>query len=191
MVPFWINPNQGVELSPPAEVLKLGDQRSAENLIAAGLALHVTEAKRYQPAGVTYCNILGADWCQILKAPLPHRFDLGDGRGMREMRANDIFDGLKAFKFPGWSETGTIASALAVKNLAAVGVPQVGVWKNPKLNAPGHIVGIIPKPKGKVDRPGTSGIWCVAAGSHCSDGCPIEDQFGELLKATHFFSFNK
>jgi len=186
MVPIWITPNQGVALNPPAEVLKLGDQRSAENLIAAALALHVDEAKRYQPAGVTYCNIFAADWCQILKAPLPHVLN------GKEMRANDIYDDLMspAPKYVGWTQTGSIASALAVKNLATVGIPQVAIWKNPKFGRPGHIVAVIPKPASRLDRPGLSGIWCAAAGSHCSSGCPIEDQFGDLLKDTKFFAFN-
>lgn len=192
MTPIWVNPNQGVVLNPPAEVMRLGDQRSAENLIAAALALHVEEAKRYQPTVVTFCNIFAADWCQILKAPLPHVFDLGDGKGKREVRANDLFDALSAkpSKFPGWTETGTIASALAVKNLAAVGIPQVAIWKNPIPGHPGHIVGIIPKPPGKIDKPGFSGIWCAAAGAHCSNGCPIEEQYGHLLNSTKFFAFN-
>jgi hypothetical protein len=192
MIPLWVNPSQGVPLNAPAEVLKLGDSRAAENLAAVALALHVDDAKRYQPCDlpgvghVTWCNIFAADWCSILKAPLPHVLN------GKEMRANDIYDALtaKPSRYPGWSETGTIASALAVKNLAKVGVPQVAVWKNPVAGHPGHIVAIIDKPAGKVDKPGASGIWVAAAGSHCSSGCPIEDQYPlSYLKDTKFFAW--
>lgn len=181
MVPIWVDANQGRVLNPPAEVMKIGDSRSAEALQAAADALHVTEAKRYAPAGVTFCNIFAADWCQILKAPLPHVFDLSDGKGARELRANDIFDGLKGQKFPGWSVTGSVASSLAVRNLAAVGIPQVAVWKNPINGHPGHIVGVI---KSRDDR-----VWVVGAGAHCSNGCPIEDQFGPYLKDVLFAAY--
>lgn len=187
MVPIWISPNQGSLLNPPAEVLKLGDTRSADNLRAAALALRFTEAKRYQPSTiegvghVTWCNIATADFCQIVKAPLPHVFDLQDGKGKREMRANDIYDGLTANKFPGWTKTGTIASALAVRNLAQCGVPQVAVWRNAN-GKPGHITPVIPSPDGD------SRVWVAGAGAHCSNGCPIEQQFGSL--PVTFFAFN-
>jgi hypothetical protein len=184
MVPLWIAPNQGAVLNPPAEVLAVTvDPKAPDRLAAAVAALHVTEAKRYQPSEidgkrVTWCNIFTADVCQLLAAPLPHVFDLSDGKGKRELRANDVFDGLSANKFPGWAKTGTIASALAVKNLAMVGVPQVAVWKN-LPGKPGHIVLVIPSRDARV--------WVAGAGGHCSSGCPIEDQFGKL--PVTFFAF--
>jgi hypothetical protein len=184
----WISPQQGLVLNPPAIVMKLGDTRDANNLQAAAKALEVATAKRYAPVAVTWCNIFASDWCQVLKAPLPHVLD------GKEMRANDMFDALMAIpsRYPGWSHTGTIASALAVRNLAKVGIPQVAVWKNPMTGHPGHIVAIIDQPAGRTNRPGTSGIWCAAAGSHCSEGCQIEDQYpASYLTSTHFFAYSK
>lgn len=186
MAPVWLNPNQGVDLKPPAEVLKLGDSRSAENLILAARELHFTEAKRYAPTDVTFCNIATSDFCQIVKAPMPHWFN---GREMRANMMQDELNNPASTYAPGWTKTGTVASALAVKNLAQCGIPQVAVWKNP-TNGPGHIMPVIPKPAGKTDKPGTSGIWVVGAGRVCSDGCPIEDQFGRYLKDTLFFAYN-
>jgi len=172
MVPAWIVPEQYRELSPPAEVMLLADQRSAENLLAACRSLKVTEAKRYAPTTVTWCNIYAADACQILKAPLPHVFDLGDGKGPREMRANDIFNGLAKGAFPNWAAVGTIASKQAIMNLAKVGIPQVAVWFNPK--GPGHIVHVVPTPEGK------TGIYVTGAGRVCVNECPIEKVFPRL-----------
>lgn len=186
MTPIWINPNQGVALNPPPEVMKLGDQRSAENLTVAARTLGFSTSKRYAPTDVTFCNIATSDFCQIVKAPLPHLFN------GKEMRANMMYDELNT---PGstyrgkWTKTGTVASALAVKNLAVVGIPQIAVWKNP-TGGPGHIMPVIPKPSGKVDAPGASGIWVAGAGRHCTDGCAIEDQFGKYLKDTLFFAYN-
>lgn len=194
MTPVWINPNQGVELKPPADVMKLGDKRSAENLTLIAKTLCYSTAKRYAPNTVTYCNIATSDFCQIAKAPLPHLFD-PDGAGPKpphEMRANMMYTELNnptSEYGKKWTKTGTVASALAVKNLAQVGIPQVAVWFNP-TGGPGHIMPIIPKPAGKVDKPGACGIWVAGAGRHCTDGCPIEDQFGKYLKDTLFFAYN-
>lgn len=186
MTPLWINPNQGADLKPPPEVMKLGDTRSAENLFLISKALGYSTSKRYQPTDVTFCNIATSDFCQIAKAPMPHWWN------GKEMRANMMYDELNkpaSTYAPKWTKTGTVASALAVKNLAKVGIPQVAVWKNPS-GGPGHIMPIIDKPAGKSDKPGACGIWVVGAGRHCTDGCPIEDQFGKYLKDTLFFAYN-
>lgn len=174
MTALWINPNQGIALTPPAIVMALGDTRSAENLEAAGHALEVTTAARYAPGEHTFCNIFTSDWTSILKAPLLHLL------GGKEMRANDMQDALNDGRYTGWSKTGTMASALAVRNLAAVGVPQVAVWKNPNTARPGHIVGVIKSRDARV--------WVIGAGGRCTLGCPIEDQFGNYTKDVQFFA---
>lgn len=185
MVPIWVTPEQWKPLNPPAIVMKLGDMRSPENLLAASRALKVTEARRYLPDEKrTWCNIYAADVCNILKAPLPHDWDLEDGLGRREMRANDIYDGLKKGKFPGWAMVGTIASESAILNLATVGVPQVAVWRNPK--GPGHIVLIVPTPKGK------TGIYVTGAGRKCVQECPLSAAFPPaLIPAVDFYHFTR
>jgi hypothetical protein len=186
--PPWINPNQGVPLSPPAVVLKLGAlPRAPENLIALPNALHILTAKRYAPVRLpngtleTWCNIFVADACTILRKPILHRLDLRDGKGVRELRANDIVDGLRRQVFPGWSMTGTMASAEAVKVLASEGRPQVAVWKNP-TGGPGHVMLVLPTP------PGRSEVWVAGAGAQCHDGCPIANGFGPYTYHVEFYA---
>lgn len=210
MVPIWVNPNQGVTLNPPAEVLKLGElPRAPEKVLGAYASLALTEAKRYQPlGGRTWCNIALADAMAILRAAIPHRFDLLDGKGLRELRANDIVDGLRAGKFKGWTKTGSIASAEAVRALARDGKPQVAVWKNnslakpsdgktligtdgkPVLN-PGHVVGVVAAPAVIPEKhTGLSGVYVSGAGAQCLHQCPIEQAFGPYLSGVEFFAYD-
>lgn len=167
----WILADQSKPLNPPPEVRALGDIRSADNLLAASRALLVTLAKRYRPTVYTWCNVFLADVLAILRAPLPHVFDLGDGHGLRELRANDIVDGLRAGKFPGWS---AVLSRLEPSNRAALGLVTIAVWKNTTPGGHGHVALVVPTPAGK------SGIYVTAAGRTCADQCPIGNQFGTL-----------
>lgn len=182
MTPAWIVEDQWRPLSPPAEIRQLGDlPRSPERLLAATRALHVLTAKRYRPTPTqTWCNIFLADICGILRAPLPHWFDLGDGQSRRELKANDIVNGLRRRRFPGWSMVGTMASQLAVRNLAAVGLPVVAVWKNPGAGS-GHVVIVVPTPEGK------RGVYVTGAGRHCVQECPIAEAFGRYLDQVEFY----
>lgn len=183
-VPAWITEQQWKDLNPPAEVRQLGElPRSAEKLIAASLALMVKSAKRYAPTKVTWCNIYAADVLQILGAPLPHWFDLGDGKGRREMTANLITQGLRDGKFPGWEALGVLAKGqLAAANRAALGIPTVAVWKNP-TGSSGHIVLVVPTPAGK------SGVYVTGAGRHCVESCRLVDAFDKYTPHVEFFSY--
>jgi hypothetical protein len=199
MTPIWIVNDQAVPLNPPAEILKLGEMpRTPEKILAATRALCVTTAKRYQPDdNHTWCNVNTSDYCQIIRAPLPHVFDLQDGQGRRELRANDIVDGLRALKFQGWSKLGTLASAEAVVAWVAQGKPAVATWKNltPKKDSAGrvltvngriqyrsgHINPVVPTPAGK------SGVHVTGAGAHCVQECPIEFSFGQYVREVEFW----
>jgi hypothetical protein len=173
MIPLWIVPEQYRELNPPAEVRVLATVRSAANLLAASRSLFVTSAPRYAPLpdGRTWCNVFASDLAAILQAPLPHRFDLGDGQGTRELRANDMADGLRRNVFPGWSRV-LVGDAA---NRAALGLPTVAIWRNPRPAGAGHVVFVVPTP------PGRTGIYVTGAGRACVDQCPIAQAFGGLV----------
>lgn len=197
--PPWILDDAWRPLNPPAEILLLGEMpRAPEKLLACTRALHVTVSRRYQPdASGTKCNINTSDVMQIMNAPLPHVFDLGDGRGSRELTANDTMDGLRALKFPGWSKIGTMASADAVIAWVATGKPAVAVWKNPQprtdsrgraltvngriVYRSGHINPVVPTPAGK------GGVHVTGAGGHCVQECPIEFSFGQYTSQVEFY----
>lgn len=182
--PAWVVDEQWRELKPPAEVLRLGEApRAPEKLLAATRALQVKIAKRYQPVTVTWCNIYLADVMQILRAPLPHWYDLQDGKGRREMRANDIVDGARARKFPGWESLGVLASGqLAASNHAALGLPTFAAWKNPS-GGPGHVTPVVPTPAGE------HGVYVSGAGRQCVEECPIAQAFGKYTPEVEFFGF--
>lgn len=177
MIPAWVVPQQWRELEPPAEVRRLGDVRSAENLIAATLALHVKEAPRYTPTpAATWCNVFLRDVLAILKAPIPMRFDFGDGRGVVETRANDIATGLKNGVWPGWLPVSEASAAFG----ASQGLPTVAVWRNPTGRA-GHVVIVVPTPAGK------SGVYVTGAGRQCLESCPIAQAFGPYVRQVEFY----
>lgn len=205
MTPAWIVEDAWRDLHPPAEVLVLGElPRTPEKLLGLTRALCVPTAKRYQPVrdpnGVTIsteCNIFAGDACQIARAPLPHWYDLGDGRGRREMTANDYVDGLRDLKFPGWSKLGTVASAAAVATWASEGKLAVAVWKNltprtdregrvltlngrPVLRS-GHITVIVPTPAGH------GGVYTTGAGANCVQEVPLQFAFGHYVGEVEFF----
>jgi hypothetical protein len=203
--PPWIADAQWMQLNPPAEVLALGEMpRAPEKLLAVPKALNLLTAKRYAPIvlnGViqsTYCNIFVSDATTVLRAPLPHKFDLGDKRGLRELNANEMVDGLRAGKFDGWSVVGTMASASAVISLAGSGWPCVAVWKNPQPKKDsagrvitvngvvqyhsGHVVLVVPPPAGK------RGVYVSGAGARCVDQCLITDSFGIYTPQVEFYS---
>jgi hypothetical protein len=203
--PLWIDPVQWRDLKPPAEVLKLGElPRAPEKILAATRALCVLTALRYQPVVdpkgrivSTWCNINTSDAMSILRAPLPHWYDLADGRGRREMQANDYWDGLRAMKFPGWSKLGTMASEKAVIEWVAQGHPAVAVWKNttPRTDGagrilvmngrpvlkPGHINPVVPTPAGR------GGVHVTGAGGKCVQECPIQFSFGHHTPEVEFY----
>lgn len=207
LIPPWILDDAWRDLTPPAIVLKLGSTRSPENLLAASRSLFVTTARRYQSdASGTKCNIYLSDVLQILAAPIPHRFDLGDRLGFRELRANDIVDGLRASKFDGWNSLESIYSGsggvVILDNIARIraaqGLPTIAVWKNtaPMTDASGrilkdafgriryhsgHVVLVVPSPPGKV------GVYVTGAGMHCVDQCPIAQAFGPYLQHVEYF----
>lgn len=180
MTPLWIVPEQWVELNPPAEVRKLGEVRSPENLVAAAAALLVRSAKRYQPTtSLTWCNIFVSDLAAILRAPLPHRFDLGDGKGKREMRANDMALGLRARAFSGWGPV----SEFEAQVLAQLGMPVVAAWRNAR--GPGHIVFVVPRREGDA-----SGTYVTGAGRACVEHCPIQKVFPRL-EQVEFYGYTQ
>jgi hypothetical protein len=199
IVPAWVVADQAVVLKPPAEILLLGElPRAPEKILGATRALCVTTAKRYQADDAhTWCNVNTSDVMQILRAPLPHVYDLADGQGRRELRANDIVDGLRALKFPGWSKLGTMASAAAVVEWVAQGRPAVATWKNmtPKKDSAGrvltvngrvqyrsgHINPVVPTPKG------SSGVHVTGAGAKCVQECPIVFSFGQYTGEVEFW----
>lgn len=205
MTPAWIDANQGRELHPPAEVLKLGElPRAPEKLLAVTRALCVLTALRYQPVrgpdgtvSATFCNVNTSDAMQILRAPLPHVYDLGDGRGAVELTANDTIDGLQALKFAGWSMLGTVASSPAVVAWVAEGRPAVATWRNrtPKRDSAGraltvngrvqyrsgHINPVVPTPAGR------SGVYVTGAGASCVQECPIQFSFGHFVSEVVFW----
>lgn len=195
--PPWIYGDAWRDLAPPAIVMKLGElPRSPDKLLSAARALFVTTARRYQTdASGTKCNIYLADVLNILAAPIPHRFNLGDGRGLIELRANDIVDGLRASKFQGWYRVRSVPAWVE----ASHGLPTVAVWKNdlPIFNADGkpahdewgrprhhagHVVLVVPTP------PTKAGIYVTGAGARCIDQCPIAEAFGPYLPAVEFYS---
>lgn len=185
-IPPWILPDAWQQLTPPAIVLKLGElPRAPDKVLSASRSLHVTLAKRYQPdATGTKCNIYLSDVLMILAAPIPHDFDMGDGRGKREIVANDIVDGLHKSLFGDWRVYGPAEAA----SRAAAGFPTIAVWKNtaPRKDTsgriitqkgrplfhPGHVVLVVPAPAG------ASGLYVTGAGAHCIESCPISWAFG-------------
>jgi len=181
MIPLWIVPEQWRELTPPAHVRALGDERSAANLLAASRSLFVLTAPRYQPdAKRTWCNIYLADLADILNAPIPHVFDLHDQQGKRELRANDIVDGLRRNVFPGWSRViPAKLGTLTPPERATQGLPTVATWRNPKGS--GHVVFVVPTP------PGKTGIYVTGAGRTCVDQCPIAQAFGSHVAEVEFW----
>lgn len=201
-VPPWVLSDAWRPLNPPAEIRKLGEPpRSPEKLLAITRALCVTIALRYQPdASGTKCNILTSDVLDIMRAPIRHWYDPdGDGPApAHETTANEIVDNLHALKYPGWSKVGTVASSKAVVELASMGKPTIATWKNttPRkdsagrvltqsgkvLYRPGHVVIVVPTPKGK------TGVYVTGAGAHCIEECPIEFAFGQYLPEVEFFS---
>jgi hypothetical protein len=198
--PPWLLDQPWQALTPPAEVLVLGElPRAPEKYLRATRALHVTTSRRYQPdVSGTKCNVFLSDGCQLLNAPLPHVFDIGDGQGKRELRANDIIDGLRALAFPGWSKLGTVASEAAIIANANAGVPTIATWRNwqPSRTAqgaivtlngrtvyrPGHVVFVVPTPAGQ------HGIFVTGAGASCLQECPIAMAFGKYLPDVEFWS---
>ncbi len=179
MTPAWVVPEQWKRLKPPASVLARGLVRTPEALLETSKILCVRDAKRYQPPGDgrTWCNIYLADVCDLLGAPMPHVFDLGDGKGKRELRANDIVDGLRAAAFPGWEPTKRPATQ------ASLGIPTVGVWKNPNPAHSGHVVLV------SVTGAGLTGVFVTGAGRKCVEGAPIRNAFGSYTPAVEFFTF--
>ena len=194
--PIWILDEQWRELKPPAEVLVLGElPRAPEKILGVTRALCVTHAPRYQPdASGTKCNINTSDVIQILQAPLPHWYDFGDGRGRRELTANDTIDALRAGKFPGWSK---IADADAVIAWVALGKPAVVTWRNmtPKRNSAGgvltlngviqyrsgHINPVVPTPIGR------GGVHVTGAGATCVEEVPLAFSFGQYVRDVEFW----
>jgi hypothetical protein len=197
--PPWIYPEPWRVLEPPAIVLKLGDTRSPENLLAAARSLDVLNAKRYRGAR---CNIFTSDVTAILHAPIPHVADLDDGRGPRELQANDVVDGLRAGKIDGWQR---IDEALELVNegvplvawRASLGLPTIAVWKNPNprraadgriithrgriLYRSGHVALVVPTP------PGAAGVYVTSAGPKCVQECPIAKAFGLHVPEVEFY----
>jgi hypothetical protein len=205
VTPLWLDVMAWHELHPPAEILLLGElPRAPEKLLGATRALCVMTAERYRPTvNGTLCNIFASDAFQILRAPLPHIADPADGFGRRELNVNDTFAGLHAGQFPGWSLTGTIASASAVIALAAEGRPQFAIWRNPKplldqvtgkplldgfgrpRNHSGHISVVVPTPAG------ATGIYVTSAGARCVQECPIAQSFGPYVHDLEIWTYSK
>lgn len=181
-VPTWIDPRQYMELRPPADLLETGKLRTRLAIKLVAGSLMVSTAKRYasfrNAAGilVTWCNVYLADVLAILGCPIPHWFDLGDGRGKREMRANDIVIGLRAGRFDGWSSLGNETEAVA---WAGAGKPAVAVWLNPK--GPGHVGLVVATPEGQ------HGAWIYAAGKTCVEDCAIDKSFGSHTNEVEFY----
>ena len=204
--PAWINSDQRYTLNPPAEVRKLGDlPRSADNLVQLADALHFPDADRYKPGtggGATWCNLATIDFCSIARAPIPRTL-----KGAY-LRANDLADLLAAGQIDGWTQTGTIASAAAVRTLADEGRPQIAVWKNthPALGADGgplhdsagnvvlqagHIMPVIAAPKGAKLPPSYSGVFVSGAGAICVHRVPIERCFGSHTSEVKFYAYRQ
>lgn len=184
-IPAWIVPEQWRELKPPPEVLDLSKgPRSAEKLLEISEALCVTRAARYRPEGrKTWCNIYLADVCALLRAPLPHVFDLRDGKGERELRANDIAWGLEQKRFPKWQAIGTVASTGSICALAEEGRPVVAVWHSGDSDLPGHVVLCVPA------LPGRGGIYVTGAGRNAIERQPISWAFsGATLPKVQFYT---
>lgn len=171
MVPSWIVPEQWTALTPPASEVRT--VRSAENLLAATRALHVTEAKRYLPAnGNTYCNIFMADATQLLDCSIAHRDASGNERTINQT----ILD-LRAGKYTGWSKVNANDAA----NRAQLGLPTVAVWLNPKGH--GHVSVLVPRPLNGI----VGHVYVTGAGAACREQCTIEGQFGTLTPQVEFF----
>lgn len=199
MIPAWIVDDIGRELNQPAEVRVLGElPRAPEKILAVTRALCVLTAGRYQPdANGTKCNVNSSDAMAILRAPLPHRFDVGSGP--QWMSANDTIDALRALKFPGWSKLGTMASESAVIAWVGAGRPAVATWRNmsPKTDSKGrvltvngrvqyrsgHINPVVPTPAGH------GGVYVTGAGSHCVQECPISFSFGHYTNEVEFWGY--
>jgi hypothetical protein len=196
--PPWINPDQRYSLNPPAIVLKLGSlPRAPDKLLGIAAALCYPMAERYRPGtggGDTWCNLATIDFMQIARAPLP-RMDHGN-----YLRANDLADRLRSSLIPGWSKTGTIASASAVISLANEGRPQLAIWKNPTILgyangepvlAAGHIMPVVPGPPDAKLPPGFSGVFVSGAGAICVHKVPIEKCFGKYTAEVEFYAYRE
>lgn len=185
MVPVWIIAEQWKPLNPPAEVRKLAElPRSPEKVLAASRALHVLEAKRYQPTKDTYCNIFTSDLADILGAPLPHKFDDGNPAGAHEMTANMMTVALRAGKYPGWKALGVLATGqAAAEAYALAGKVAIAIWKNP-TGASGHVMHVVSPPVGK------SGVYVTGAGRYCHDQCTLAQGFGGYSPQVEFFGFD-
>lgn len=171
MVPNWIVPEQWNALKPPPELVVTA--RSADNLLAATRALHVTEAKRYLPAnGNTFCNIFMADATQLMGCSISHRDAAGNERTINQT----ILD-LRAGKYAGWYKV----AASDVANRAQFGLPTVAVWLNPKGH--GHVSVAVPKPANGVE----GHIYVTGAGAACREQCTIEQQFGGYTPQVEYF----
>lgn len=179
IAPSWVVPEAWKPLTPPPEVMALGATRSPENLRAAGDAICVKVAARYQPRdGMTFCNIAASDICQILAAPLPHIV------AGKERTINVTIDSLRKGLEPGWSRVPAsqgLDSMLHASNLAQVGCPVIAVWPNPAGH--GHIVVLMPRKPGQ-----TTGINCTGAGRTCLEQQDISLAFGSLIRTVEFYT---
>lgn len=171
MIPTWIVPEQWKPLVPPAAEIRT--ERSAENLLAATRALHVTQAKRYLPAhGNTWCNIFMSDATQLLGCPISH----WDPQGNERTINRTILD-LRAGKFEGWTKVAAHDAA----NRAQIGLPTVAVWLNPRGH--GHVSVVVPRP----DNGELGHIYVTGAGAACREQCKLEEQFGPYTPMVEFY----
>lgn len=186
MTPAWVVDQQWIPLNPPAEVLKLGElPRAPDVLLKATRAVHVLEAKRYQPTPKsTFCNIVVSDIAQIIGAPLPHVLDDGSAAGAHEMTANMMTLALRAGLYPRWKTLGVLALGQeAAAAYAAAGKAAIAIWKNP-TGASGHVMWVVPPP------PGHSGVYVTGAGRSCHDQCTLAQGFGPYVPQVEFFGFD-
>lgn len=187
-VPPWINPDQRYPLNPPAIVLKLGElPRSADKTLAIAAALRFPDAPRYKPGtggGETWCNLATVDFCAIARAPLPRMLN------GNYIRANEFAALFKSGDvFPGWSATGSIASASAVIALAAEGRPQIAVYQAP--SGSGHIMPVVYGPPDAKLPPSFSGVFVSGAGAYCAHRVPIEKCFGKYTAEVQFYAYHE
>lgn len=120
--------------------------------------LDVECSARYQPDGVTFCNVYAADFCHLAGAYLPRTWwtgpalmaiargetpDVAYGRTVRELRADDLYAWLAQFGPAfGWRRVFDATALQAAANAGGLGVI---VADRLQQGRPGHISVVVPE----------------------------------------------
>ncbi|MBD2770152.1 hypothetical protein IC235_19875 [Hymenobacter sp. BT664] len=156
------NPDlRAFSLNDPAQPRRVGTSVEARvrELAAIIAYLRVEAAARYQrTASATFCNIYAHDYCHLADVYLPRvwwrakaltqlvqgqRLPASYGTTVEEYNVNSLYNWLEEFGTDfGWRRTTSLTELQQAANLGQVGIICA---QRTNLNAPGHIVAVVPE----------------------------------------------